>query len=56
MAKMGKNFLLFHKQIKGKAKINYVEKLLKNIYLAIKILINNTLAYMTYPQGFNINP
>jgi len=55
MAKMEKKPLFIHKQITKKAKINYVEKLLKNIYLGFKILKNIILRYPTYPQGFNIN-
>jgi hypothetical protein len=56
MAKMEEIPLLLHKQIIKKAKINYVEKLLKDIFIEYKMLKYNILCYPTYPQRFIISP
>lgn len=56
MAKMEKTPLLIHKQITKKAKINHVEKLLKDVYIPYKILTYIVLVYPTYPQRFIISP
>jgi hypothetical protein len=52
----GKNSFLIHNQIAKKAKINYVENLLNNIFLGFKPLTSKILSYPTYPQGFILNP
>jgi len=56
MAKMEKVSLLIHNQFIKKAKINHVEKLLKNICMGYKIMKYNILSYPTYPQRFIITP
>ena len=56
MAKMEKSPPPIHKQVTKKAKINYVEKLLKDVHIPHKILKYNALGYPTYPQRFIINP